>query len=211
MKNGKVKTTRNQHYRCKECKYSFLENYMRKAFEHDINERLVTLLKESCGTRSIARILNIAPSTVTRRILRIARTIQKSIVIKGRSHEMDELFTFVQHKDRRICIAYALDRTSKEVVDFRVGRRNQRTLSPVIETLILSESKQIRTDKLNIYARLIPKGIHSVRHRGINAIERKNLTLRTHLKRLNRRTLGFSRNIAVLTAVLKIYFWVDRH
>ncbi|WP_255539589.1 IS1 family transposase [Flavobacterium sp. CLA17] len=38
-------------------------------------------------------------------------------------------------------------------------------------------------------------------------MERKNLTLRTHLKRLNRRTICFSKSLVVFTAVLKIYFW----
>ncbi len=38
-------------------------------------------------------------------------------------------------------------------------------------------------------------------------MERFNLNLRIHLKRLNRRTICFSKNLIVLTAVLKIYFW----
>ncbi|MGV3609453.1 MAG: IS1 family transposase [Fluviicola sp.] len=56
----------------------------------------------------------------------------------------------------------------------------------IISTLILSNSKQIVTDKLNIYKDLIPKEIHSTKNRGINHIEHQNLNLRTHLKRLNR-------------------------
>ena len=49
--------------------------------------------------------------------------------------------------------------------------------------------------------------LHSVKRFGTNHIERKNLTLRTHLKRLNRGTICFSRSLIVLNAVLKIYFW----
>ena len=96
------------------------------------------------------------------------------------------------------------DRQTREPIDFRVGRRNKRTLKGVITTLLLAVSKEIRTDRLNLYVGLIPKTIHSVNQRGINYIERKNLTLRTQLKRLNRKTICFSKSIAVLVAVLKI-------
>ncbi|MBX9732877.1 MAG: IS1 family transposase [Chitinophagaceae bacterium] len=57
------------------------------------------------------------------------------------------------------------------------------------------------------YRYLIPKEIHSTKYRGINHIEQKNLSIRTHLKRLNRRTICFSRSLVVLNAVLRIYFW----
>ena len=43
-------------------------------------------------------------------------------------------------------------------------------------------------------------------HRGTNHIERHNLTIRTHIKRLTRRTICFSRKAIMLYAVLKIYF-----
>jgi hypothetical protein len=43
--------------------------------------------------------------------------------------------------------------------------------------------------------------------RNTNHIERKNLSLRTHLKRLNRRTICFSKSLVILSACLRIYFW----
>lgn len=77
----------------------------------------------------------------------------------------------------------------------------------VISPLILSDAKQIVTDKLNIYKELVPKEIHSTKNRGINHIERQNLNLRTHLKRLNRKTICYSKSFSMLFAVVKIYFW----
>ncbi|WP_343791129.1 IS1 family transposase, partial [Wandonia haliotis] len=38
-------------------------------------------------------------------------------------------------------------------------------------------------------------------------IERKNLTLRTHVKRLNRRTICYSKSLLTLSAIMRIYFW----
>ncbi len=77
----------------------------------------------------------------------------------------------------------------------------------IVNTLLLSKVKQIKTDKLNIYQTLIPKSIHQSGAYAINHIERKNLNLRTHIKRLSRRTICYSKSIVMLEACLKIYFW----
>lgn len=201
QRNGALKL------RCVDCKKYQLSGYSRKAYLPETDKQLVVLLKEGCGTRSISRILGIATRTITKRILLIASRIEKPMVLMGKTHEVDELITYVGCKENRICIVYAIDRQTREPIDFRVGRRNKTTLKGVITTLLLAESKEIRTDRLNLYLGLIPKSIHSVKQRGINYIERKNLTLRTQLKRLNRKTICFSKSIAVLAGVLKIYFW----
>lgn len=80
-------------------------------------------------------------------------------------------------------------------------------MKQVTETIILSNPKQIYTDKYVNYKTLIPHEIHTTRKRCINYIERKNLTLRTHIKRLNRRTICFSKSLIMLKACLTIYFW----
>lgn len=64
----------------------------------------------------------------------------------------------------------------------------------------------VYTDKLKSYQSLIPSAIHKVIRFGTNHIERTNLTLRTHLKRLNRKTICFSKSEVMLKAVLNIYF-----
>ena len=99
-------------------------------------------------------------------------------------------------------------KNSKKVVSFNVGKRTNKTLSRVLETLKLSDAKKIFTDRLKNYRYLIDEKMHSVKRFGTNHIERKNLTLRTHLKRLNRRTICFSKSLVVFMAVLKIYFWI---
>jgi len=88
-----------------------------------------------------------------------------------------------------------------------VGARTNKTLNTVLKTLFLSEAKRIYTDGLKNYKYLIERKIHKVTRYGTNHIERFNLNLRIHLKRLNRRTICFSKSLAVLSAVLKIYFW----
>ncbi len=53
---------------------------------------------------------------------------------------------------------------------------------------------------------MIPKEIHRRFQYATNKIERMNLTLRTHIKRLGRKMICFSKKTLYLEAPLKIYF-----
>jgi len=196
-----------QRLQCKECKKTQLRIYKNRAYLKGMDESIIGHLKEGFGIRNISRSLKISTTTVMKRILFISRQIKPPVVIKGKEYEVDEMRTFIQKKSRLIWIAYAIQKDTREVISLSVGRRTKRTLNVIIETLRLSQAKRIFTDKLNIYKTLIDNKIHSTKNRGTNYIERNHLTVRTHLKRLNRRTICFSRSIAMLTASLRIYFW----
>ncbi|MCL9807740.1 IS1 family transposase, partial [Flavobacterium amniphilum] len=88
------------------------------------------------------------------------------------------------------------------------GRRTNNTLNVVLKTVKFSNPLAVYTDKLKHYKYLLDAHVHKTKRFGTNHIERMNLSLRTHLKRLNRRTICFSRSQLVLKSVLKIYFWV---
>mgnify|MGYP003254343934 FL=1 len=124
-----------------------------------------------------------------------------------RTYEVDEIKSFVRRKSEHIWIAYALDRKSKQVVSYNIGLRTNATLNVVLETLRLSDAKRVYTDRLRNYRSLIETKIHWTSLYRINHIERHNLTIRTHLKRLARKTICFSRSAVILSAILKIYFW----
>lgn len=206
VKNGKSKIG-IQRYRCKSCGNSFQSSYNYTSFMVS-DDQIKILTKEGCGIRSTARILSISPNTVIRRIIKIGNQLKRPYLIsKGSKYEVDELFTFVGKKTNRICIAYSLEPTTGNVIDIVVGRRNKTNLRKITDTLILSEAKQIKTDKLNLYGFIIPKRLHQTKNRGINKIERSNLNLRTHLKRLTRRSICFSKSLQVLLCIVRIYFW----
>jgi insertion element IS1 protein InsB len=152
--------------------------------------------------------LRIALSTVKRKIVSVARRIQKPPIPVGRSSfELDELRTYIKRKENQYWVAYALCSETKQVIDFIVGKRSKRVLRSIVNTLLSSGVKTIKTDKLNIYQSLIPSDRHVSNAYNINHIERNNLNLRTHLKRLSRRTICFSKSLIMLEACLKIYFW----
>lgn len=206
VKNGKSKIG-VQRYRCKSCRNSFQSSYAYNAFMVS-DQQIITLTKEGCGIRSTARILSISPNTVIRRIIKIGSQLKRPYLIsKGSKYQVDELFTFVGNKTNRVCIAYSLETASGNIIDVVAGRRNKTNLRKITDTLILSDTEQIKTDKLNLYSLIIPENLHCTKNRGINKIERSNLNLRTHLKRLTRRSICFSKSLQVLLCIVKIYFW----
>jgi len=207
IKYGKTKSG-NQRYICKLCNQTRVGNYIYKAYLPNINTDIIVLTKEGVGIRSTARILKISTTTLLKRIVVIAKNIIQPIISKGKTYEVDEMCTFIGYKRNFIWLVYALEKDSKRVVSFNVGKRTNKTLSRVLDTLRLSEAKKIFTDRLKNYRYLISEKFHSVKRFGTNHIERQNLTLRIHLKRLNRRTICFSRSLIILISVLKIYFWL---
>jgi insertion element IS1 protein InsB len=192
---------------CSGCRKYQQEAYRYRACQRHVGALVGQLVGESVGIRGIARILEIGTSTVMRHIIKRANEITKPDVLTDQpSFELDELWTYIGRKENEHWVAYALDR-KKNVVDFVVGKRTTATLRQLIDRLLSSGVKKIRTDRLMHYRRLIPNERHHCSTYGINHIERKNLTLRTHLKRLSRRTICFSRKFSMLESCLKIYFW----
>jgi IS1 family transposase len=206
IKSG-ITTNGKQRYCCKKCNKRFIVNYCYNAYQSDTNKQIILFTKEGLGIRSTARVLKISVTTLLKRIIRIAKNIEQPPIARGKTYEVDEMRTFIGKKSLLRWIVYALDRDTKAVVSFNVGRRTNKTLKSVIRSLELANACRIYTDKLKNYRYLIDKKLHNSAVYCTNHIERHNLSVRTHLKRLNRKTICFSRSLMLLMAVLRIYFW----
>ena len=197
-----------QRFYCKDCRKSFQLEYVYQACKVETNTLLRNLLKEGCGIRSIARILNISSKTVLSRMLKIAHQIKIPYFSKfGCKFEVDEMFVKIANGKSQNWLIYAIEQKTKSVVDFVIGSRSKENLKLLIDKVLLLNPKRIYTDRLNIYPSLIPSEIHKQFQYCTNRIERMNLNLRTHIKRLSRKTICFTRNQKYLEAHLKIYFW----
>jgi len=195
-----------QRYFCKLCRRSQQKDYTYRACAADIKEKIQLLITNSCGVRDISRILGISKTTVNKKIFQISKEIKRPFLWEfGQVYEMDEIHLKINK--RIICIAYAINRKTKQVIDFVVGPKTKINLGKVVNKILLYNPKKIYTDRYICYRSLIPESIHDTTRFQTNRIERCNLTLRTHLKRLHRRTLCYSKSVEVLSATLKIYFW----
>jgi IS1 family transposase len=209
-KRVKHGTTRNgmTRFRCTGCGKTQVRLYTYTAYSGHINPDIVSLTKEGLGIRSTAIFLGISATTVRKRIILISGAIKLPVIANGKIYEVDELRTFIKRKDKMVWIVCALERESKRIVSFHTGPRTNKTLNVVLKSLKLSSATKICTDGLKNYKYLINAAVHDARRYATNHIERFNLTLRTHLKRLKRRTICFSRSLVLLNAILKIYFFL---
>ena len=133
-------------------------------------------------------------NTVIKITLKVAKQINKpAIPLNRHSFEMDELRTYIGKKDNQYWVAYALCSETKQVIDFTVGKRSKRVLRSVVHTLLFSGVEIVKTDRLNIYRSLIQLSTPVTNAYRINHIEHNKPNLRTHLKRLSRRTICFSK------------------
>jgi insertion element IS1 protein InsB len=201
---------RKQRYYCKIYKLYQLKTYRNKNCTGADEDLIIKLNNEGVGISGISRITGMSKSNVVKRIRKLAnRLMPQSEKEKGQIYEVDELHTFVKNKRNSCYIIYALNRTSRRIIDFVVGARTKENISRVISSLNKQAPKQICTDKLNIYPGLIAASVHKAGSMITNHIERFNLTLRTHIKRLSRRTICYSKSKEMLENCLKIYLWQD--
>ena len=135
VKNGKHNA--KQRFLCSTCSKTFYTQYSYKAYHPQTNYYISSYIKESCGIRSIARLLKISTTTILSRILKIAAQITKPKLTLYKKYELDEMCTYIQKKTRLRWIVYAIRSDTKEVVDFCVGRRTNKVLNQVIQTLRL--------------------------------------------------------------------------
>jgi len=211
-KKGKVKNI--QRYQCRECKKFQQKEYSKPRISQEKYDWVMRLSNESCGISNIARLLNISKSSVQRIIERIVANLKMPETNEyGQSYEIDELRTYCGNKRNELWLIYAINRYTKQIIHFVVGRRTKENIAIVVTALLNLQPKAIYSDRLNIYESLICKTIHKIYARCINYIERKNLTLRTFLKRLARKTICFTRNETMLynTVCLLVYKPKDRN
>ena len=207
VKNGKQRNGKQRYY-CKPCKISFQTSYSYKAYKTETNKNIYCLLKEGVGISSTARLLCISKTTVIKRIKYMASLISKPIFNeKNQYYEVDEMRVVVGCKKKEAWITYAINRHTKKVINFVVGRRTRKNISVITKTVLQLYPKMIFTDRLKTYKTLIPRKQHNTRKKNTTIIERNNLTLRIHLKRLSRKTICFSKNFEMLRATLTLYLW----
>lgn len=196
-----------QKYFCKSCKRYQQKHYSYKLCSQTERETIVKLICIGVGTSGIAKYTGISKSHVTNLIKEIAQKIILHLPEEiNQEYEMDEMHTFIKWKANYTYLIYAINKHTRQVIDFVIGSRTKENIHKVIQKINSLKPKRIFTDKLNIYPSLIPSSIHKASSYKTNRIERLNLTLRTHIKRLSRKTICFSKSAIMLESVLKIYF-----
>ncbi len=198
---------RRQLYQCKSCKKYQRTTYVKPKIQETKKNQIKLYHNEGLGISSISRLLTLSKSSVQRKLTELAKQQSKPAIHETQQvYEVDELRTYIGNKKQECWIIYALNKNTKQVIDFVVGRRTKANIKKIIDALNVLKPKKIFTDKLATYTTLISNNMHVASAYKINHIERRNLELRKDIKCLNRKTICYSKSQEMLTTKLKLYF-----
>lgn len=205
-KNG-IKRNGNQNFYCHSCKRQFQLKYTYKGADPS-NHRLVRAMSmNASGIRDIHRVLGISIGC----ILSILRVWFKSFdepIVRGdfKQVQIDEMWTFVKHrKQGKRWFWYAYDQASKQVLAFHIGKRNDAACKKLLKKLSHLQIDTFCTDDWDAYKKNIPLAKHIISKAKTTHIERRNRDFRTHLKRLCRKTVCFSKLDSMHYGIIKAY------
>lgn len=123
--------------------------------------------------------------------------------------EADEFWSYVGNKSNQRWTWYALDRSSGRILAYQIGKRTDEMCERLIEKLSLFPIRWYYTDNWQSYSKSIPTFQHRIGKDNTWKIERTNLNFRTHLKRLHRKTICFSKSETIHDNVIGMY--INRH
>lgn len=203
-KNG---TTRRgkQNYKCRDCNRQFVEDPQWKPKDKDTQNLVDLLLLEKIPLAGIARATGISSSWLQEYVNACYEAVPQEVKVipkaKGKLKvQMDELWSFVDHKGNKQWVWLALDADTREVVGCHIGARSRESARALWQSLpaVYRQCATVYTDFWEAYETVIP----AKRHRAVgkesgltNYIERFNNTLRQRVSRLVRKTLSFSKKL----------------
>ena len=108
--------------------------------------------------------------------------------------ELDEMWSYVASKGNQRWLWLAIHHETRVVLAYTFGTRTDDVFKELKGLLEPFGITVFYTDDWGAYERNLPEHNHFVGKAHTQRIERKNLTLRTRVKRLNRKTICFSKS-----------------
>ena len=118
------------------------------------------------------------------------------------SAELDEMWGFIQNKRNQRWLWLAINHDTGDILAYTFGKRKDKVFQQFMSILKPFGITMFYTDDWGSYKRNLEKSNHIIGKRNTQTIERKNLTLRTRIKRLTRKTICFSKTIEMHDIVI---------
>ncbi|EAA4627452.1 TPA: IS1 family transposase [Escherichia coli] len=199
-------------FRCRDCHRVFQLTYTYQARKPGMKELITEMAFNGAGVRDTARTLKIGINTVIRTFKKLA---PKRITSSPVAHadvalicELDEQWSYVGSKARQH-FWYAYNTKTGSVLAYTFGPRTDQTCRELLALLTPFNIGMLTSDDWGSYGRVVPKNKHLTGKIFTQRIERNNLTLRTRIKRLARKTICFSRSVEIHEKVIGAF--IEKH
>ena len=204
VRNG-VKKTGKQNLLCKDCRRQFQCEYRNKGSDPQVKEKLVKMLVRGSGIRDCMAVLGVSFCCVLATILREGKDIEIKPKRKiYRSVQIDEQWSYVGKKEKKVWMIYALCIETGEILAASWGKRNKTGVRRLMMKLKKAEIESYCTDNWQAFAEVLPKDKHKRGKQFTKKIEGVNTWFRARLRRLARRTTGFSKKLVYHWSMMKI-------
>jgi insertion element IS1 protein InsB len=134
-----------------------------------------------------------------------AKQLGKLDVVINYTAEMDEFWSFVETKSNQRWTWYAMDKNSGIIIAWHNGKRTDDDFKVLLDRMSDIPINNYYTDNWGAYSKYLPACKHIIGKDETWKIERKNLNFRTHIKRLNRKTICYSKDETVHDNVVGMY------
>lgn len=216
VKNGHSENG-TQRYVCNGCHRSFQWEYTYRAWIPEVKEQIATQTLNGSGVRDISRNLGISKTTVLAELkkkapadvnvgyanyLKMQGTTGLEVEIRV---DGDEFWSYVGDKSNQRWTWYVLDRANGMILAHHNDRRTDAACQALLKKLEIFPIQAYYTDNWQSYAKFIPEDKHHIGKEHTWKIERTNLNFRTRLKRLQRKTICFSRDETIHDNVIGLY------
>ena len=197
VKNG-TKSTGKQNFLCRGCRKQFQYAYQHKGADPNVKRQVLSSLIHGGGIRDNSAVFNVSQLTVLRLIMRHA----SNLVVrpkKGHHHKviMDEFYSFVGGKGKKVWIIYAYAPETKEILAFTMGKRTTRQVR-----FLMLKIKHLHlkidcwcTDAFEGFIHVLRRFKHLIGREHTKPIEGRNTCLRARIARFQRRTTKFSKKL----------------
>jgi insertion element IS1 protein InsB len=119
--------------------------------------------------------------------------------------ELDEMWSYVGKKAEPRWLWHAIDHRSGAVLAYVFGRRQDTVFLELQNLLEPFGITRFYTDGWGAYERHLAPEQHQVGKANTQTIESKHINLRTRIKRLVRRTIGFSKTTTMHDLVIGLF------
>ncbi|WP_155963373.1 IS1 family transposase [Enterobacter sp. BIDMC 29] len=203
----------HDRFRCRDCHRVFQLTYAYEARKPGVKEQITEMAFNGAGVRDTARTLKIGINTVIHTFKKLA---PKQITSSPVAHadvalicELDEQWSFVGSKARQHWLWYAYNTKTGGVLAYTFGPRTDETCRELLALLTPFTIGMLTSDNWGSYDREVLQDKHLTGKIFTQRIERNNLTLRTRIKRLARRTICFSRSVELHEKVIGAF--IEKH